>query len=222
MRPTRPPPTTRRPRWGRVQQHQHHSTQRRAAPRHPHHATPRFNTPPRRTARRCFIHRPFSLSPEETTASGRQHFARMRTSLLHLAHCPCPLIHPTTTTYRAPQDPNFRPANWPPFPKSCYWPMSVLELILDLFGPLTPDLVTPPVSPCAPRAGWPSPCHRAIPADLALPPPHRAAPSINRKPCFHHDFQGEIPEWGYGAVRMTYGISDIITLTSTFLFLSFQ
>ena len=140
MRPTRPPPTTRRPRWGRVQQHQHHSTQRRAAPRHPHHATPRFNTPPRRTARRCFIHRPFSLSPEETTASGRQHFARMRTSLLHLAHCPCPLIHPTTTTYRAPQDPNFRPANWPPFPKSCYWPMSVLELILDLFGPLTPDL----------------------------------------------------------------------------------
>jgi len=45
------------------------------------------------------------------------------------------------------KDPNFRPANWPPFPKGCYWPM---------------------------------------------------------KPCFHHDFKGEIPDWGYGAVRMTY------------------
>lgn len=48
---------------------------------------------------------------------------------------------------QAPKDPNYRPANWPPFPKGCYWPM---------------------------------------------------------KPCFHHDFKGEIPEWGYAAVRQSY------------------
>eukprot|EP00041_Stephanoeca_diplocostata_P014484 m.263932 g.263932 ORF g.263932 m.263932 type:complete len:318 (-) comp19714_c0_seq1:1134-2087(-) len=51
----------------------------------------------------------------------------------------------------APQykDPNFRPANWPPFAKKCIWPF---------------------------------------------------------KPCFHHDFKGEIPEWGYAATKHCYWI----------------
>eukprot|EP00040_Diaphanoeca_grandis_P029048 m.169087 g.169087 ORF g.169087 m.169087 type:complete len:325 (+) comp31551_c2_seq1:57-1031(+) len=46
-----------------------------------------------------------------------------------------------------PKDPFYRPANWPPMPKSCCWPF---------------------------------------------------------RPCFHHDFQGEIPEWGYSAVKIAY------------------
>ena len=36
----------------------------------------------------------------------------------------------------------------------------------------------------------------------SAPPP--SPPAIIRKPCFHPDFKGEIPDWGYGAVRMTY------------------
>jgi len=45
------------------------------------------------------------------------------------------------------KDPNYRPANWPPFPGFCKWP-----------------------------------CH----------------------PCFHHDFRGEIPDWGYTTLKRTY------------------
>lgn len=47
----------------------------------------------------------------------------------------------------ADKDPNYRPANWPPFPGFCRWPFHA---------------------------------------------------------CFHHDFQGEIPDWGYGTLKRMY------------------
>jgi hypothetical protein len=49
------------------------------------------------------------------------------------------------------RDPNYRPANWPPFPKRCFFPFTTV---------------------CV--------------------------------PCFHHDFKGEIPDWGYKTLKRLY------------------
>lgn len=63
---------------------------------------------------------------------------------------------------QAPKDPNYRPANWPPFPSNCYFPF---------------------------------------------------------KPCFHHDFKGEIPEWGYGSTKALYyhWVAYFVTLCWNFI-----